>query len=241
VGKRLGGPAGALIAVAVLVPAAAMGQASLSAQPAPPPSASEAGATSATAPAAPPPSGSPESATPASAAPAGSGSARVVPATGYGWSTPKPSSGVRVRASHGSRARPTGPDALMPGFEVEADGSTRLFVELSQQVAFDTKKGPGNSIIYVLKGARVDRRNNYNPLVTVHFNTPVTSARLVPHGKDLWFLVDLRANVTPTATMEPSKDGGAPATLRIDFPKGDYLPVAGSQPPAENDSSPASR
>ncbi len=32
------------------------------------------------------------------------------------------------------------------------------------------------AIVYVLKGAHVDKRNNYNPLVTVHFNTPVTSA-----------------------------------------------------------------
>jgi hypothetical protein len=126
----------------------------------------------------------------------------------------------------------------MPGFEVEPDGSTRLFVQLSQPVTFETKQGPGSSITYVLKGARVDRRNNYNPLVTVHFNTPVTSARLVPHGKDLWFVVDLRAKVTPAATMEAPKEAGAPATLRIDFPKGDYVPAA-SAPSATSDSSAA--
>ena len=83
----------------------------------------------------------------------------------------------------------------------------------------------------MLKGAYVDKRNNYNPLVTVHFNTPVTSARLVPHGGDLWFVVDLRAAVTPTVTLDATKDGGS--MLRIDFPKGDYLPsVDAPLPPA---------
>jgi hypothetical protein len=132
----------------------------------------------------------------------------------------------------------------MPGFETLADGSTRLFVELSQPVAYSAKVGHG-AITYLLKGAHVDRRNNYNPLVTVHFNTPVTSARLVPRGKDLWFVIGLRANVSPTVTMDSSKDGGA--ILRIEFAKGDYIPRASAAPPspppaaAIDDSEPADR
>jgi hypothetical protein len=117
------------------------------------------------------------------------------------------------------------PDAILPGFEALADGSTRLFVVLSQPVRYDAKVGRG-VVTYVLKGARVDRRNNYNPLVTVHFNTPVTTARLLPHGRDLWFVVTLRADVQPTVTMDAAKDGGA--VMRIEFPKGDYLPSAPS-------------
>jgi hypothetical protein len=121
-------------------------------------------------------------------------------------------------------------EALMPGFEMMPDGSTRLFVELSKPAAFDTKLARG-SVTYVFKEARVERRNNQNPLVTVHFNTPVTSARLVPHGHDLWFVVDLRANVAATATMESTKEGAG--TLRVTFPKGDYLrvPTVNSVPP----------
>lgn len=121
----------------------------------------------------------------------------------------------------------------MPGFETMPDGSTRLFVELSKPAAFDTKAARG-SVTYVLKDARVERRNNENPLVTVHFNTPVTSARLVPHGHDVWFVVDLRANVQPAATMESTKEG--PAVLRVAFPKGEYLPPHGqnSPPPASS-------
>src|ERR1019366_5170864 len=113
--------------------------------------------------------------------------------------------------------------AVMPGFETLADGSSRLFVELSKPVAYDTKAARG-SVTYGLKGARVLRRNNTNPLVTVHFNTPVTTARLVPPGRDLWFVVALRADVQPTVSMNAGKDGSA--LMRIELPKGAYLPAS---------------
>lgn len=113
-----------------------------------------------------------------------------------------------------------------------ADGSTRLFVELSRPVPYETRVARG-SITYVLKGVRVERRNNQNPLVTVHFNTPVTSARLLPHGHDLWFVVALRSAVQPAVAMDPGKDGGA--IMRIEFPKGNY--IRGKAPDPVSDSS----
>jgi hypothetical protein len=106
-------------------------------------------------------------------------------------------------------------------------------VQLSKVVPFSTKAARG-TITYVLKGAHVNRWNNTNPLVTVHFNTPVTQARLVPHGRDLWFVVELRASVQPTVTMDTVKEGGA--ILRIAFAKGDYVP--GGAPPPEPPSEP---
>jgi hypothetical protein len=161
------------------------------------------------------------------AAPAASAAPATFPATGYGWST-TPKKHVPQGHVPARRARvDTTADAVLPGFETLADGSSRLFVQLSKSAAYDTKTAAG-TITYVLKGVHVDRRNNYNPLVTVHFNTPVTSARLVPHGQDLWFVVDLRANVQPTVTMDAAKDGAA--MLRIEFPKGDYLPAASTSP-----------
>jgi hypothetical protein len=125
-----------------------------------------------------------------------------------------------------------------PGFETLADGSSRLIVELTKPVAYETKTAKG-SVTYVLKGARVIKRNNTNALVTVHFNTPVTSARLVPHGHDLWFVVELRASVQPTVTMDTSKDGGA--VMHIELPKGQYLPGEASapSPPPSASSAPA--
>jgi hypothetical protein len=180
-------------------------------------------------------------ATAATTAPAGSGAASaapVIPATGYGWSTtPRRRNGGHVRPHAPlARAHSSTPDAILPGFETLADGSTRLFVLMSQPVKYEAKPAQGE-LTYVLKGAHVDKRNNYNPLVTVHFNTPVTSARLVPHGADLWFVVDLRSNATPTVTMDAAKDGGA--MLRIEFPKGDYLPAADMPPPPPAATAPA--
>jgi len=122
-----------------------------------------------------------------------------------------------VRAAAG----PSHPEGtVVPGFETLADGSSRVFVQLPKPATYSAKAAKG-SITYVLKGVRVDRRNDLNALVTVHFNTPVTSARLVPHGGDLWFVVDLRANIQPSVTMDATKDGGA--MLRVEFPKGDYV------------------
>lgn len=114
------------------------------------------------------------------------------------------------------------------------DGSTRLYVELSKPAAYNAKVAR-SGLIYVLKDTHVERRNNENPLVTVHFNTPITSARLIPHGRDLWLVVDLRASVQPAATMGTDKDGQA--ILRLDFPKGSYLP-AGATPPSNASSPP---
>jgi hypothetical protein len=112
-------------------------------------------------------------------------------------------------------------EALMPGFETLDDGSTRLFVDLSETVPYETKTAKG-STTYVLKGTHVARRNNCNALATAFFNTPVTTARLVPHGPDVWFVVEVRAPVEPSVSVDARKEGGA--TLSIRFPKGEYLP-----------------
>jgi hypothetical protein len=147
------------------------------------------------------------------------------------WSTRKHKGG-HTGAAHRSHAAadaapgPEGEGKVVPGFETLGDGSTRVFVQLPKEVKYGevaARRG-GATVTYVLKDVRVDKRNNFNPLVTVHFNTPVTSARLVPHGKDLWLVVALRAKVQPTAALQPAKDGGS--VFQLDFPKGDYLPSA---------------
>jgi hypothetical protein len=104
------------------------------------------------------------------------------------------------------------------------EGGSRLFVEVSQTVGVEEKRAQ-RTLTYVLRGARVVHRNNENALVTVHFNTPVTRARLVPSGRDLLFSIDLRADATPAWKIVNESDGTA--TLQIDFPKGSFLPAGG--------------
>jgi hypothetical protein len=204
--RRLLGLALVLAPLSVPLVAAAQAPAAGSAAPEPAPSAPAAGAGGAT-----------------GAAPAASSSA-APKATGEpgGYSyTDKPV--ARPAHRHGVRRHVSGPVATLPGFEETNDGGSRLFVALTQQVPVEERKAAG-SITYVLQGAHVTKRNNTNALVTVHFNTPVWRARLVPKGKDLLFVVDLRAATTPTWKMTEAPDHTALFT--IDFPKGDYTNVA---------------
>ncbi len=158
-----------------------------------------------------------------------------VEATGYGYSDPTPRRGGGGTAAPRSRriaARASGPIATLPGFEMMPEGGSRFFVQLTQTVPVEEKRAAG-TITYVLKGAHVVKHNNENALVTVHFNTPVSRARLVPQGGDLLFIVELRNTAQPTWKLEPAKDNGA--VLAIDFPKGEFLggPAAPTGPTAD--------
>lgn len=160
------------------------------------------------------------------------------PMAGYSYSDPKPAKGqgqqgqAQGQAQQGqaqqaprprvAKATPkvqSGPIATLPGFEVLGDGGSRVFVQLTQNVPVEERKAKG-SVTYVLKGAHVAIHNNTNPLVTVHFNTPVSKAQLRPAGGDLLLVIDLRAPSTPAWKINAAKDGTA--ILQIDFPKGAF-------------------
>jgi hypothetical protein len=147
---------------------------------------------------------------------------------GYSYSDkgkqlPNPGSTPVVKHTPQVVTKVAGPIATLPGFETLGDGSTRVFVQLTQSVPVEERKAKG-SLTYVLKGAHVTIHNNTNPLVTVHFNTPVTQARLRPAGADLLLVIDLRAATSPAWKITAAKDGTS--ILQIDFPKGAFLPAA---------------
>jgi hypothetical protein len=158
------------------------------------------------------------------AAPAGSAATGDTPKApsysgpnGYGYSDKKATGNV----VHHVRVRKGAPVATLPGFEQLPDGGSRLFVDLSSQVPVEERRAPG-SVTYVLKGAQVTHHNNTNALVTVHFNTPVYRARLVPSGSDLLFVVELRdPKAAPAFKMSAKGQGGI---LTVDFGKGEYVP-----------------
>ena len=156
---------------------------------------------------------------PAASAPAVAQPAAAVNVVAVGARDP-----VARRSVHPAKSHGVGAIATLPGFEMLPEGGSRLFVEISQSVGVEEKKTP-RMLTYVLKGARVVHRNNENALVTVHFNTPVTRARLTPAGRDLLFSVDLRADAVPAWKVVNEDDGTA--TLQIDFPKGSFLPAGG--------------
>jgi hypothetical protein len=172
---------------------------------------------------APPPSGAGDPRSPTPAAEEKKGPS--VAAAGYAYSDKPARSGPRALRRH------AGPTVNIPGFEQLPDGGSRLFVQLSQSVPVEERRAQG-SITYILKGAHVRVWNNTNALVTVHFNTPVYRARLVPAGNDLHFVVELRAAASPAFKMNEAPDKSA--MLTVDFPKGDF-----SQPPEPSAGQPA--
>lgn len=179
---------------------------------------------------------------PETAAPAGNGAPAAGGSAEAGDAPKKSSSGAAGYAftdkpaprKHAVLSHKAGPTATLPGFEQLSDGGSRLFVQLTQQVPVEERRTQA-SVTYVLKGAHVRLSNNTNALVTVHFNTPVWRARLVPQGKDLLFVLDLRAAAAPTWRMDAGKGGGA--SLVVDFARGDFL---GAPAPTETTAAKAS-
>lgn len=142
---------------------------------------------------------------------------------GYTYSDKRPARGPVYHAVH------KGPHAAFPSFAMVDTQRSRLTVQLSSVVPVEEKKAAG-TVTYIIKGAHVARYNDTHALVAVHFNTPMTMARLRNTGKDVELRVDLRAAVTPTFAVAQTKTG---ATLTIDFPGGEYLGEGARTAPAQ--------
>lgn len=107
-----------------------------------------------------------------------------------------------------------------PGFQMTSGGS-RIFVETSAAVSFQETRGP-NRFVVLLRNCKIHTRNNRNPLVTRHFNTPVRTAFLVPRRRDVELVVELRGEVSPSISQGDGPNGFR--FLFIDFPGGAWLP-----------------
>jgi hypothetical protein len=123
-----------------------------------------------------------------------------------------------------ARGRSNAAVATFPGFRLLPNGASRIYVELTRQVAVDERRGDG-TLIYVIHDARVPARNNRNALITTHFSTPVGRARLLSSGADVQLVIDLRKNTSATQKIVAGENGGA--RLEVDFPAGDYPPAPG--------------
>jgi len=115
--------------------------------------------------------------------------------------------------------------AEWPGFRNTPDGGSEVMVEFSKAMVSPSEHKAAGTITYVFKGAHVIKSNNQNPLLTVHFNTPVLSARLVPKKGELHLVIDLRPGVDaiPGAGMRAGAEAGGQQFF-VKFPAGSYLP-----------------
>ena len=118
--------------------------------------------------------------------------------------------------------------AQWPGFRMTDDGGSEVMVEFSKSLGAPVEHKTAGTLVYVFKDAHVSKSNNQNPLLTIHFNTPVMSARLVPHkGGELHLVVEMRpgVDVAPVTGQRVATDNiGQQFFLK--FPSGNYLPAS---------------
>jgi hypothetical protein len=112
-----------------------------------------------------------------------------------------------------------------PGFQMQPDGSSRVFIQTT--VPVDPGVQPGNRKVVVdLGNAQIVGHTNKLPLYTQYFNTPVTSVELKRDKKHkrTHLVITLRADVSPRVSSEVAHSGFN--FVYFDFPAGQYLDAA---------------
>jgi len=108
-----------------------------------------------------------------------------------------------------------------PGFQMRADGSSRVFIQSTAPIAPQATAVTGKYQVR-LPGARIAAATNRLPLDTRYFNTPATKVSLSVDQSGATLLIDLRGEVTPHVSSESDKTGYF--FTYIDLPAGSYLP-----------------
>lgn len=107
--------------------------------------------------------------------------------------------------------------ATFIGFRQLGAGRTLVYVELSKEVE-PTLSVQGKTLEYTFPGTRVTLRNNRRPLLARHFESVVHSAQLVPQGKDLKLVIQLRQETKP-ASRTVRQARGATFEVELAFPE----------------------
>ncbi len=151
---------------------------------------------------------------------------------GYAWTEkPRP----RKRARRRVHYDPNAPSVTFPGFRLLPDGSSLIWVVVNQTVPVEERRAKGR-VTYVLKGAVIRIRNNTNPLVTTHFNTPVSRVRLVRDQAGAQLVLNLREDVSPTHRVVRGPRGmmvlqvRVPQATRAHAQAGQVTPLAVGRP-----------
>jgi hypothetical protein len=115
-----------------------------------------------------------------------------------------------------------------PGFQMRADGTSRVFIQSTTSLAVQPSAAPGKYQVY-LPGAHVHGGTNRLPLETRFFNTPVTKVSLNAAKDGVTVTLDLRSDVTPQVSNEHGSDGYY--FIYIDLPKGHYIAAPAQSKP----------
>lgn len=117
-----------------------------------------------------------------------------------------------------------------PGFQGRPDGASRIFIQTSAPVRYEARAEAGRYVI-VFQDLRLPVRNNGRALETRFFNTPVTRARIERRRRAIALVIELRADVTPTVSVEAGASGYQ--FLFVAFTAGNFLPPELASPPPE--------
>lgn len=109
-----------------------------------------------------------------------------------------------------------------PGFTMLPNGGSRIFLQSTMAIKYNTLPDKKKAVILQLENMNVHLSNNCNPLVTRNFNTPLEKVFLKKQKKTNTFdlVLLLRVDQKPTVTQATGQDGYY--YLFIDFPAGDY-------------------
>jgi hypothetical protein len=109
-----------------------------------------------------------------------------------------------------------------PGFQMRADGSSRVFIQSTSALEPQPSAAAGKFVV-LLPGARVSGGTNRLPLETRFFNTPVTRVSLAVTHDGVQLTLDLRGDVVPRVSSERGPNGYY--FTYIDLPKGQFVAV----------------
>ncbi|UQA55115.1 AMIN domain-containing protein [Polyangium aurulentum] len=140
--------------------------------------------------------------------------AKAKPAAAAQASAQKKAAPKAKKKARKAKREINGPVATFPGFRILEDGSTRVYVEISDRVPVAEHKAEGR-IAYRIQGAAVPTRNNLRALDTQFFDTPVARVQLVEDEEDVDLVIELKQPAQPSHRLVDSEGG---VVLQVDFP-----------------------
>lgn len=167
----------------------------------------------------------------------------------YGSGKTEPSGIAGKRVRKGAKAAklnnpidPNLPLAQAPSFELRADGTSLVTLIVSKpaeitRVVQKRAKGDSLSAQFELRHCQVGVRNNMNPLVTAHFQTPLTRVVLRRSKAGATLRLDFREKVEITQVTKAGPNGTVLVQIVVPKATRTYRTAAPRRPRTEGESS----
>jgi hypothetical protein len=101
------------------------------------------------------------------------------------------------------------------------NGVSELVLRVSKRIDVRMQKANGR-VVFVLPSVQVGVRNNTNPLITTHFDTPLARARLIEHKEGAELVLELREAVVPKFSVSDAPGGAISLLITLPPPARSY-------------------